>query len=96
MEYKIHVNDTPQQEDDMLVIIIDNKYKTEASFAMAREAKSSMQLKLIKSALAKVKFLNDTTKKERERKSAKKLVKTLKKLEHGVDKVVNGKKRAKK
>lgn len=89
MDYTIHVNDTPEKEDFMLVIIIDDKHQTEASFALSRTEKESTKLKLIKSAIAKVKFLNDnkidTAKKttvqevlkqaEKSQKKAKKLAK---------------------
>lgn len=95
-DYKIHVNDTPEKEDFLVVIVIDDKYKTEASFAMPRDLKASGQLRLIKSALAKVKFLNDTTKEEREEKSRKRLEKKLKHLEKKVDEKVNGKTRPRK
>ena len=59
-EYKIHVNDTPEKEDYLVVIIIDYKYKTESSFALSKTEKNSTSIRLIKSAIAKVKFLNST------------------------------------
>lgn len=80
MKYTINVNDTPEKEDYMLVVIIDEKYKTETSFSLSRTEKSSGQLKLIKSALAKVKFLNDTAIEKREKKNTKVLKKVLKKI----------------
>lgn len=61
MDYKIHINDTPDKDDYLVVIIIDDKHKTEASFALSRTEKNAGQIRLIKSALAKVKFLNDNT-----------------------------------
>lgn len=72
-DFKIHVNDTGEEENNLLVIIIDNKYKTESSFALSRTEKNAGQVRLIKSALAKVKFLNDTgIKKNRTKKLKKK------------------------
>lgn len=76
----IDVPSTPEKEDFILVVVIDDKYKTQASFAMPRELKQSGQLKLIKSALAKVKFLNDTTIEERKAKEEKAFIKKLDKL----------------
>lgn len=59
-EYKIHVNDTPEKEDYLVVIIIDDKHKTEASFALSKTESIAAKLKLIRSAIAKVTFLNAT------------------------------------
>lgn len=82
MKYPITIDvpSTPEKEDYLLVVVIDDKYKTQASFAMPRELKQAGQLKLIKSALAKVKFLNDTTIEERKAKEEKKFIKKLDKL----------------
>jgi hypothetical protein len=60
MDYKIHINDTPEKEDYLVVIIIDDKHKTESAFALSKTEKNSTQIRLIKSAIAKVKFLNET------------------------------------
>lgn len=96
----IEVPSTPEKEDYMLVIVIDDKFKTQASFAMARELKQSGQLKLIKSAIAKVKFLNDTNTEENKKKEAvkkeKKVVKALAKTGKGKDIVFMAKKKPKK
>ena len=82
-KFNIDVPSTPEKEDYLLVVVIDDKYKTQASFAMPRELKQSGQLKLIKSALAKVKFLNDTTIEERKAKDEKAFIKKLDKLRKG-------------
>lgn len=79
-DYKIHINDTPDKEDYLVVIIIDDKHKTESAFALSKTEKNSTQLRLIKSAIAKVKFLNDTrpvTKKSVRKTVAKKAVKKV-------------------
>lgn len=87
-DFKIHVNDVPdEEENNLLVIIIDNKYKTEASFALSRTEKSAGQIRLIKSALAKVKFLNDTKSAEFKKKKEKKIIKKMRKVK-GADLIV--------
>jgi hypothetical protein len=58
MDYKIHINDTPEKEDYLVVVIIDDKHKTEASFALSKTEKVKGQMRLIQSALDKVTFLN--------------------------------------
>lgn len=93
MGYKLNIDvpSTPEKEDFLLVVVIDDKYKTQASFAMPREMKQSGQLKLIKSALAKVKFLNDTKSAESKEKDEKKLIKKMRKVK-GADLIIGGKK----
>lgn len=59
-EYKIHINDTKEKEDYLVVIIIDDKHKTEASFALSKTESIATKSKLIRSAIAKVTFLNAT------------------------------------
>ena len=89
-DFKIHVNDVPEEEENnLLVIIIDNKYKTEASFALSRTEKSAGQIRLIKSALAKVKFLNDTKSAEFKEKKEKKIIKRMRKVK-GADLIIGG------
>ena len=46
MKYPITIDvpSTPEKEDYLLVVVIDDKYKTQASFAMPRELKQSGQL----------------------------------------------------
>lgn len=89
-DFKIHVNDVPEEEENnLLVIIIDNKYKTEASFALSRTEKNSGQIRLIKSALAKVKFLNDTKSEEFKKKKEKKIIKRMRKVK-GADLIIGG------
>ncbi len=83
MDYKIHINDTKEKEDYLVVIIIDDKYKTEASFALSKTESISKKLKLIRSAIAKVTFLNATrppkvSVKKAIKKAAKKTVKKSK------------------
>lgn len=85
-EFNIHVNETGEEEDNLLVIVLDAKYKTEASFAMPRDLKVHGQIKLIKSALAKVKFLNDNDKETRIKKSVNVLKKKAEKLNEGFKK----------
>lgn len=80
MDYKIHVNDTPEKEDYLVVIIIDDKHKTEASFALSKTEKVKGQIRLIQSALAKVSFLNAQKEaKKKVRKSRKIIKKVVKK-----------------
>lgn len=87
-DFKIHVNDVPEEEENnLLVIIIDNKYKTESSFALSRTEKNSGQIRLIKSALAKVKFLNDTKSAEFKEKKEKKIIKRMRKVK-GADLII--------
>lgn len=90
-KFNIDVPSTPEKEDFLLVVVIDDKYKTQASFAIPREMKQSGQLKLIKSALAKVKFLNDTKSAEFKEKEEKKLIKKMRKVK-GADLIIGGKK----
>lgn len=58
MKYEINVNDTPDKKDFMVVVIIDDKSKTSSSFALGKNEKSNVALRLIKSAINKVKLLN--------------------------------------
>jgi hypothetical protein len=89
-DFKIHVNDVPEEEENnLLVIIIDNKYKTESSFALSRTEKNAGQIRLIKSALAKVKFLNDTKSAEFKKKKEKKIIKRMRKVK-GADLIIGG------
>lgn len=77
-EFNIHVNETGEEKDNLLVIILDNKNKTESSFALSRTEKKTGKIKLIASAIDKVTFLGDI---DIAKKEAKKLERKKKKSE---------------
>ena len=80
MKYTIDVPSTPEKEDYFLVVIIDDKHHTQSSFALSKTEKSAGQLRLIKSALAKIKFLGDTKLEEKKLKEMKKVLKKVSKV----------------
>ncbi len=55
MRYTIDIPDTPQKKTDLVVIIIDDESKTSSTFALGKNEKHSVALRLIKSAIFKVK-----------------------------------------
>lgn len=80
MKYTINVPSTPEKEDNFVVIIIDDKKHTQTAFALSKTEKSAGQLRIIKTAIAKMKFLGDNSIKEIEEKKTKELKKVLKKV----------------
>ncbi len=53
MKYEINVNDTPEKEDYVVVINIDDKTKQSASFALSKKDRVGKATQSIKSALYK-------------------------------------------